>query len=124
MFYKISDRDLLKIRKEIFLNYGIPILFFNGFEKSPFLGACYGKNNLGGLTYDLIRISVTGYLEKITVHISKGDRYIKIFLNIFEIKPKAVETKELESVDGIKFDLPPNSLTQMRLRSDDYKIIP
>ena len=51
----------------------------------------------------------------------KGDRWIKIHLNIFEVNEKLNSVDDLKDCDGINFHLPPNHITKMRLRSDDYK---
>lgn len=124
LFYKISDKELLKIRNKIFLESGIPALKNNSFEKSPFSTAWFGKNNLGDYTYELCRVSQGSRLEIIVTHISKGDNWIKIFLNIFELKPKLNSLEHLKGVDGLQYHLPPNSLTKMRLHIDDIKGIP
>ena len=124
LFYKASDKELLKIRNKIFLESGIPALKKNGFIESPFPNSWYGKDDIGGYTYELCRLSNNSHLEIITALIVKGDIWIQIYLNIFELHPQLKSLKELRTVDGIKFDLPPNSLTKMWLRVDDYKGMP
>lgn len=81
LFSKVSDKELLKVRNELFVEHGIPALEKNGFVKSPFSTAWFGKNNLGDYTYQLCRISDSGSLEIVKTHISKGDNWVKIFLN-------------------------------------------
>jgi hypothetical protein len=124
LLYSVSEKELLEIRNKIFVTDGIPALYRNNFEKSPFTNHWYGKNNLGDYTYELCRLSEHSHLEIITTHISKGDSWIKIFLNIFQLNPDIKSLKNLKNIDGIQFDLPPNSITKMRLRIDDFKYMP
>ena len=124
LFYTPTDKDLLKDRNRIFIDSATPQLYKNNFIKSPFSTANFGKNNLGDFTYEFIRLKSTSELETLTVHISKGDKYIKFYLNIFELKQQVQNEEELKGVDSLKLALPPLSLTKMRLRSDDYKFIP
>ncbi|MES2276415.1 MAG: hypothetical protein V4592_10355 [Bacteroidota bacterium] len=124
LFYKVSRKELLDIRNEIFVKNGIPALEKNGFERSPFTVANYGRNNLKDFTYDLCRVNELSHLEKITTHISRGDRYIKIFLNIFELRPAIHSLGQLKKNEGMPFYLPPNSIAEMRLRSGDFKGMP
>ena len=83
MLNKVSDKTLLKIRNSILIN-AIPILEEQGFEKSPFISSWFGRNNLGDFTYDLARLS-NSCIELLTFHISKGDKWIKAYLNIFDL---------------------------------------
>lgn len=123
-FYKVSEKDLLVVRNKIFTEVGIPALEENGFCKSPFSGSWFGKNNLGDFTYELCRVSNKSHLEIILTHISKGDVWVKIYLNIFELHPVVNNCDQLNNSDGIKFSLPPNNLSRMRLRIDDFNGIP
>ena len=122
--FKKSDSELLNIRNGIFLKRGIPALEGNSFIRSPFSNSWYGKDDIGSFTYEFCRLSSKSHLEFITVIIVKGDRWIQVYLNIFELQPQLKSLTELKGIDGVKFDLPPNSLTKMRLRIDDYKGIP
>lgn len=124
LFYKVSEEDNLELRNKIFIQKGIPLLQKQNFFPSPFTGAWYGKNNLGDYTYEFCRICKNKHLEIVVTHISKGDEWVKIFLNIFEVSPKLKSLKELEKVDGLQFGLMPNSRTEMRLREDDFKGMP
>lgn len=124
LFYKPSDKELLKIRNDLFVAHGIPALENNGFVKSPFSGSWFGRNNLRDYTYELCRIADDSTLEIIETHISKGDKWVKITLNIFMPHPKVSSIDELRGVDGLQYHLPPNSITRMRLRIDDYKGMP
>ena len=110
---RISAKRILAIRNSILLN-AIPILMEQGFERSPFASSLFGRNNLGDFTYDLARLS-NSYLELITIHISKGDRWIKAYLNIFNLVPIPKTLSELSKINGIAFRLAPNNRTQMRL---------
>jgi len=123
-FYKVSEKDLLLVRNNIFTEVGIPTLIENGYCKSPFSGSWFGKNNLGDFTYESCRVSQNSHLEIILTHISKGDIWIKIYLNIFKLHPILKDCDQLKNSDGLKFSLPPNNLSRMRLRIDDFKGIP
>ena len=119
IFYRASTKDTLEARNRVFLERGMPPLQECGFLKSPFLNPWFGRNNLGDYSYELCRLVRHSHLEIITVHISKGDSWIKIFLNIFILIPAVEEIAQLNQVDGIQFHLPPNSITKMLLRVDD-----
>ena len=122
--YKPTNKELLELRKKIFLERGIPALEQNGFKKSPFSTAWYGKNNLGDYTYELCRVTKDSTLNLIEVHISKVDMWVKIFFNIFKLFSEVTTLEQLQGIDGLKYYLPPNSLTKMRLRIDGYNTIP
>ncbi len=124
LFYKVSSKELLAIRNKIFLENGIPALYKNGFQKSPFSTAWFGKDDLKGFTYELCRLVDNSLLETIIVYIIRGDRWIQVYVNVFELKPNVGSLSELNGVDGLQYHLPPNSKSQMRLRLDDYKGIP
>lgn len=109
----ISDKELLQIRNSICLN-AVPYLMKSGFKQSPFKTHLYGRNNLGDYSYDFARISKS-YLELLTIHISTGDRWIKIFLNIFIPKPPISSLLELKDYEGLKYRLSPNNKSRMRL---------
>lgn len=123
IFYKVSDKQLLKDRNDLFKEVGVPALEKNGYIKSPFKTSWFGEydRNISGYSYELCRLINQNHLQIITVSVVKGDKWIKIYLNIFELHKKLNSISELEGYDGIKFHLPPNNLTKMRLRSDDYK---
>lgn len=123
LFYTASPKMLLNVRNEIFLKKGIPALNRNNFEQSPYTGARFGKYDASLYAYDLCRIN-NGNLETITTYISKKDNWIKIYLNIFKLNQSLYSLGALKGLDGIQFSLPPNSLTKMRLRIDDFKGMP
>lgn len=121
--FKLSDKELLITRNTIFKDYGILELKKNGYEKSPFKTSWFGQydSNIRGYSYELCKLTSQNHLHIITADMVKGDKWIKIYLNIFELNEKLHSIDELKDVDGIKFNLPPNDSTNMRLRSDDYK---
>jgi hypothetical protein len=124
IFYSVSDKTILEAKNKIFVNKGLSALKVNGFERSPYKGELFGKNNLGDYTYSLCRLDSNSQLECIETHITKGDTWIKIFLNIFQLTPTVKTLEELKGLDGMQFFLPPNSKTRMRLRTDDFEGVP
>jgi hypothetical protein len=124
LFYKASDKELLDLRNKVFMESGIPALQKNGFRRSPYSTAWFGRNNLKDFTYELCRLNDRSQLEIITVHISRGDRWIKVYLNIFALTPGVESLDQLNGMDGLQFEIPPNSRTQMQLRMDDFKGMP
>ena len=124
LFYKASAKKLVEVRNEIFVKNGISELKRNYFEIMPYNGKWFGKNNLGDYTYELCRLNTHSHLEIVTTEISKGDVWIKVYLNIFDLKPKVKSLNQLSGLNVIKFYLPPNSVTAMRLRIDDFKGMP
>lgn len=124
IFYKASDKELVEIRKRIFIDHGLPQLTKNGFIKSPFSTAWFGKDDIGGYTYDVCRLTENNQLETLTVYIVRGDKWIKVHLNIFTLEPPLESVSRLEGVDGLQFSLPPNSITKIQLRRDDISGIP
>lgn len=119
IFYTASPKELLEIRNKIFLEFGLPALQKNGFQKSPFSTAWFGKSKDIGYSYELCRLVEHDKLEMISVHIVRGDIWIQVSLNIFRIQPQPGSLKQLTNVDGLLFHLPPNSVSKMRLKSDD-----
>ena len=88
LFYRVSEKELLNIRNQIFLNKGIPALKQNGFEQSPFSTGWYGKDDSGDYSYELCRLSKSLHMHMLFVDIIKGDKWIQIKLNIFNLKLK------------------------------------
>ncbi|MBZ5856398.1 hypothetical protein [Flavihumibacter profundi] len=124
LFYKVSPKKLFEVRNEIFVKNGIPALKKSGFVESPYTGMRFGKVVAGVYAYDLCRLNSHSHLEFITTYISKGDRWINVYLNIFELKPALNSQTQLHGLSEMQFHLPPNSVTRMRLRIDDYKGMP
>lgn len=116
MFYRVSQKERLSIKNRIFLN-ALPILEEQGFEKSPFPTDWFGRYDSRLFVYSLARLS-DSYLELITTDIFKGDRWIQVHLNIFELSPTPKTLSELNKIDGIPFHLPPDNRTNMRLDVD------
>ncbi len=122
--FKVSAKELLLVRKKLFVEVGIPELLKNGFTQSPFSTSWSGRNNLGDFNYDLCRVADDSELEYLDVYINRGDRYIKVKLNIFKLLPEINSIEQLQGGDGLNYCLMPNSKSQMQLRSDDYKAPP
>jgi hypothetical protein len=122
LFYKQSKKELLEIRNKIFVEMGIPNLLKNGFQKSPFKDSSYGKHPNIGYSYELCRIKNLINLEIIVVNICRDDRWIQINLNIFEIENPVESIESLNNLGGIKFHLPPNSKTEIRIHSMENTI--
>lgn len=123
LFYKVEDKELLKVRNEIFKEAGIPSLLKNGFELSPFKTSWHGQYDRisRGYTYDFSRLSSENYLEKISISILNGEKWIQIHLNIYELSPTLNSLILLKDFDGLEFGTPDKISTKMRLRSDEYK---
>ena len=123
MFYRVSEKQLLADRNSLIKEVGIPSLLKNGFIKSPFLGIWFGEydNNTKGYSYELCRLTNDKILEVIDFSALKDEPWIKVNLNIYQLEPAPNQIEDLAGKDGLNFHLPPNSLTKMRLRSDDYK---
>lgn len=124
LFYTASAKELLQIRNKIFLDFGLPALQKQGFQKSPFSTAWFGKDDLQGYSYELCRIDSGVYLQIISVLILRHSKRIKISLNIFRIEPSLDSLTQLKGLDGLKFHLMPNNKSEMELRMDDLKVPP
>ncbi|PIB26256.1 hypothetical protein [Maribacter sp. 4G9] len=124
MFYKLKPKENLDLRNKLFLEKGIVALKKQGFEKSPFNTDWYGRTNHNDFSYTMYRLKKENELQKIETHILRNENWIQIRLNIFKIRPEINSLEELKESDGLKFHLPPNSLTEMRLRSDTYDCMP
>lgn len=123
VFYKISDKQLLKDRNELFKEVGIPGLRKNAFETAPFKTSWSGEYNksIQGYSYQFARIKEKRLLETMDVYILKGEPWIQIYLNVFELSPAIETVSFLKNNEGLSFGIPPNSSTRMRLRNDDFK---
>ena len=123
MFYSKTDKQLLEIRNTIFIEEGIPALEKNNFELDPFKTSWHGQYDTGiqGYIHQYSRLKEEIYLERIQVYILNNERWIQINLNIFELNPRLDVLSKLNNYEGIKLGVSPNNLTEMRLRSDDYK---
>jgi hypothetical protein len=121
LFYKASTKEMFNLRNKIFVEKGIPALNQQGFVQSPFTTHWFGKDGHIGAIYDLCRLKENSVLETITVYIARGDRWIQIHLNIFELSPTVTSIEELTGREGFYYGALPNSISQMRLRNDDVK---
>ncbi|MEQ9305678.1 MAG: hypothetical protein RJQ14_17325 [Marinoscillum sp.] len=119
----MTEKEILEIRNKIFLEYGIPALISVGFQKSPFPSDWHGRDNLNDFTYSLCRLN-NSFLETIETQISRGDRWIKIFLNIFDLNPPITNLDDLKKCDSVRYKIPPASLTEMRVNQDNYQGMP
>jgi hypothetical protein len=124
LFYSATDKELLEIRKKIFLDKGMPGLQKNGFEKSPFSSSWFGKDHTGSYSYEFCKLTEDSFLQIVSVGILRGDKFIQIRLNIFKLNSEIKSLQQLKKVDGMQFNLLPNSLSNMRLHVDDFKGIP
>ena len=80
MFYKVSEKEMLKDRNEIFLKDIVPILKEKGFEKSPFKSSCFGYCNSYLYIYEMCRIN-SSLLEFVETYICRKDKYIQIHIS-------------------------------------------
>lgn len=115
LFYRVSQKELKEERNRIFLEKGLPALEKQGFCKSPFSNAWFGKDDIGGYSYELCRLTNKSELQIIEVDICLGDNWIQEHLNIFSLSPKCQTIESLSGIDGLQFQLPPNSRTKTRL---------
>jgi len=71
--FKISAKELLITRNNIFVDYGIPELEKNGYVKSPFKTSWFGEydSNIRGYSYELCKLTNHNHLHDITVNILK-----------------------------------------------------
>ncbi len=124
LFYSVTDKEIYAVRRKMFIEKGIPLLYKHGFEKSPFSEACFGKYSHSFHNYDFCKLTEDSMLQKVSVHIIRGDRWIQIRLNVFQFENTIKTLQQLNDVDGIKFSLPPHSISNMRLHSEDFRGIP
>lgn len=115
LFYKVSDRELVKLKNDIFKERGIPALTQNGFSRSPFSTGWFGKNDAGGYSYEFCRVGDESRLDMILVYINKNDRWVQLHLNIFRLSPNVNSIEQLKGVDGLQFHMPPNSSSLSRI---------
>lgn len=123
LFYKVSNKELLAVRNRIIKEIGIPQLIRNGFEPDPYKTSWHGEYNrsIKGYIYQFSRIKRENYLERLVIYVVNGERWIQVYLDIFELEPGVFSLSVLKNIDGIKFSLPPINSHNMRLRCDDYK---
>ena len=120
LFYTATRKESIDDRNEIFLKRIMPAMQNAGFERSPF-NDWFGRDNLQNFNYVFCRLNTQQHLEIIWIYISRGDKFIKVFLNIFELTPPLKSLDQVDGFDCLQYWLPPNSASIMRLRSDEYK---
>lgn len=118
--YKATPKEILKVRKGIFLQDVLPILKEKGFIEAPFKTACFGWCGFGYI-YNMCRLKENKFLEFMTVNIVRGDKHIQIFINAFEVHPLLNSLSLLKETDGLKYFIPPNNKKEMRLDVDFIK---
>lgn len=121
--YQATRKDILKVRKDIFLKDALPILKEKGFVDEPFKTSNFGWCGFGYI-YDMCRLRQGKFLDFVSVRITQGDRYIKIFINAFEVTPQLGSLSSLKETEGLKYVILPNSEKEMRLDSDFIKGMP
>lgn len=121
--YQATRKDILKVRKDIFLKDALPILKEKGFVEEPFKTSNFGWCGFGYI-YDMCRLRQGKFLDFVSVRITQGDRYIKIFINAFEVTPQLGSLSSLKETEGLKYVILPNSEKEMRLDSDFIKGMP
>ena len=117
MFYKVSEKEMLKDRNDIFLKDIVPILQKKGFEKSPFKSSCFGYCNSYVYIYEMCRLN-NSLLEFVETDICRKDKYIKIYINSFKLTPEIRSVFSLKGIDGLKYKIPPCSAKKMRIDID------
>lgn len=124
LFYNVSKTELLKMRKNLVLQTVVPILENKGFAKAPFSSSNYGYVNSQIYIYEMCRLVDSLYLEFVSVSLSRGDKYIKIYINVFELSPTVDDLSLLKQIDGINYWIPPNLEKRMRIDLDFIKVPP
>ena len=121
--YKATKKDILKVRKVIFLKDTLPILKEKGFMEGPFKTSTFGWCGFGYI-YDMCRLRNNKFLEFVSVAIPQGDKYIHICVNAFEVTPPLNSLSLLKETEGLKYQIRPNNETEMRLDMDFIKGVP
>ena len=124
LFYKVSIAEILKMRNNIVLQTVVPALERNGFVKAPFSSSNFGYVNSDIYIYQMCRLVDNKYLESVSVDIARRDKYIKVFINAFELSPSVNDMSLLSNVDGVNFSLPANSKKRMHLVLDFIQVPP
>ena len=121
--FKATRKEILKVRKDIFLKDILPTLKEKEFMESPFKTPCFGWCGVGYI-YDMYRLRNGKFLELVSVKIPQGDKYIQIFINVFEVYPELPNLSLLKELEGIRFSILPNNEKEMRLDTDFIKGAP
>lgn len=105
LFYKVSDKESMKIRKAIFHEVGLPELQKRGFVLSPFQHANHGQWDKYGQSYEyeLCRLTHENQLEWLYVSIERKNGHIGMRLKIFELVPAPQSLNDLAGLEGFNF---------------------
>ena len=120
MFYKkVTEKEILKIRNDIFIQDVVPVLEKKGFVKSPFKTACFGRTSNNNIfIYEMCRLRKDSRLEFVITKISRYDRYIKIYINAFKLCPTIESVYSLKDYDSTNYEILPNSGREMWIDVD------
>jgi len=121
---KLSKGYLTDVMNGIIQNIALPILNNKGFTPSPFVEEWYGKNNLRCYVYYLFRINERSEMEYLYITACRLNLRIDMVINVFQPIPRIESLNALEGHSIFPFILPPNSLSQMELGSEEYGRIP
>ena len=97
--FKATKKEILKVKKDIFLKDILPTLKEKGFMEPPFKTPCFGWCGVGYI-YDMYRLRNGKFLELVSVKIPQGDKYIQIFINAFEVCPELSNLSLLKELKG------------------------
>lgn len=119
IYKKVTEKEALRIRIDIFIQNIVPILEEKGFVKSPFKTGNFGCcSNNRIFIYDMCRLCSNGLLEFVTTKISGYDRYMKIYINAFKLHPNIQSLYELKEIDDTLFHVYPNNKNEMWIDID------
>ena len=121
--YKATRKDVLKARKDIFLKDALPILKAKRFVEEPFKTSNFGWCGFGYI-YDMCRLRKGKFLEFVSVRIPQGDKYVQIFIHVFEVTPQLDSLSSLKEKEGLKYFIPPNCEKEIRLDTGFIKGAP
>lgn len=116
---RFSEKEILKIRNDIFMQDVVPVLEKKGFVKSPFKTACFGRTSSNNIfIYEMCRLRKDSRLEFVITKISRYDRYIKIYINAFKLCPPIESVYSLKDYDSTNYEILPNSGREMWIDVD------
>ena len=116
---RFSEKEISKIRNDIFIQDVVPILEKKGFVKSPFKTACFGRTSNNNIfIYEMCRLRKDSRLEFVITKISRYDRYIKIYINAFKPYPPIKSVYSLKDYDSTNYEILPNSGREMWIDVD------
>ena len=116
---RFSEKEILKIRNDIFIQDVVPILEKKGFVKSPFKTAYFGRTSNNNIfIYEMCRLRKDSRLEFVITKISRYDRYIKIYINAFKPYPPIKSVYSLKDYDSTNYEILPNSGREMWIDVD------